>query len=105
MKSAAPALTCLNLSAPAHEAMPPDASGKPSPEPYSQSRSAAPGHVLQQKRLLNIKVLMLAGEPGFEPGLHGPEPCVLPLNYSPTDPKAFKRLELPIWDLHALRPR
>ncbi len=25
----------------------------------------------------------LAGEPGFEPGLHGPEPCVLPLDDSP----------------------
>ena len=28
----------------------------------------------------------LAGEPGFEPGLHGPEPCVLPLDYSPVLP-------------------
>ena len=26
----------------------------------------------------------MAGEPGFEPGLHGSEPSVLPLNYSPT---------------------
>ena len=26
----------------------------------------------------------LAGEPGFEPGLSGSEPLVLPLNYSPT---------------------
>ena len=26
---------------------------------------------------------ILAGEPGFEPGLHGPEPCVLPLDDSP----------------------
>ena len=25
----------------------------------------------------------MAGEPGFEPGLLGPEPSVLPLNYSP----------------------
>ena len=29
----------------------------------------------------------LAGEPGFEPGLHGPEPCVLPLDYSPETPQ------------------
>ena len=28
-------------------------------------------------------LIILAGEPGFEPGLHGPEPCVLPLDYSP----------------------
>ncbi len=26
---------------------------------------------------------LLAGRPGFEPGLHGPEPRVLPLNYLP----------------------
>ena len=30
----------------------------------------------------NLKAV--AGEPGFEPGLPGPEPGVLPLNYSPT---------------------
>lgn len=28
-------------------------------------------------------LIKLAGEPGFEPGLHGPEPCVLPLDDSP----------------------
>lgn len=27
----------------------------------------------------------MAGEPGFEPGLPGPEPGVLPLNYSPRE--------------------
>lgn len=27
--------------------------------------------------------LTLAGGPGFEPGLTGPEPAVLPLNYPP----------------------
>ena len=27
--------------------------------------------------------IKLAGEEGFEPSLHGPEPCVLPLDYSP----------------------
>ena len=28
-------------------------------------------------------LIKLAGEPGFEPGLDGPEPSVLPLDYSP----------------------
>ncbi|GAH48837.1 unnamed protein product, partial [marine sediment metagenome] len=34
------------------------------------------------------KLKTLAGEPGFEPGLHGPEPCVLPLDDSPATPKS-----------------
>jgi hypothetical protein len=35
------------------------------------------------KRLKMRLTSQLAGEPGFEPGLHGPEPCVLPLDDSP----------------------
>ena len=34
----------------------------------------------------------LAGEPGFEPGLHGPEPCVLPLDVSPATPQKAARI-------------
>ncbi len=34
----------------------------------------------------------LAGEPGFEPGLPGPEPGVLPLDYSPATPQKTKRI-------------
>ena len=33
------------------------------------------------------KLKTLAGEPGFELGLHGPEPCVLPLDDSPVTPQ------------------
>jgi hypothetical protein len=34
------------------------------------------------RRYITLK--KVAGEPGFEPGSHGSEPSVLPLNYSPT---------------------
>ena len=30
-----------------------------------------------------MKVIVMAGGPGFEPGLSGSEPLVLPLNYPP----------------------
>src|SRR3546814_15507206 len=33
----------------------------------------------------------LAGGPGFEPGLHGPEPRVLPLNYPPAARRSEER--------------
>jgi hypothetical protein len=34
---------------------------------------------------------VLAGGPGFEPGLHGSEPRVLPLNYPPTHKRCVSR--------------
>ena len=37
---------------------------------------------------------LLAGGPGFEPGLTGPEPVVLPLNYLPTSLKLYAILEI-----------
>ena len=33
----------------------------------------------------------MAGGPGFEPELLGPEPRVLPLNYPPSQIKSFKQ--------------
>ncbi len=32
---------------------------------------------------IELRMQNVAGEPGFEPELPGPEPGVLPLNYSP----------------------
>ena len=36
--------------------------------------------------LIIVLKVTLAGEPGFEPGLHDPESCVLPLDDSPALP-------------------
>ena len=43
----------------------------------------------KRTRLLIVHQLhqKMAGEPGFEPGLPGPEPGVLPLDYSPATPQ------------------
>ena len=54
--------------------------------------SQDPGHIFLRKpqqspRLLvtlSVLVLVWVGEPGIEPGPHGPKPRTLPLCYTPT---------------------
>lgn len=52
--------------------------------PSSRGRAVVEIHDFARKSQLNQTVTWLAGGPGFEPGLLGPEPRVLPLNYPPT---------------------
>lgn len=41
--------------------------------------------VEEQQGVLKLHLCLMAGGPGFEPELPGPEPGVLPLNYPPRD--------------------